>query len=54
MLITLIFCLLEYALWTVSCFWMGDTMANPYFWFDLLITGCMLLFLPALEKAVAS
>ena len=53
LIITLIFCLLEYALWTVSCFWMGDTMANPYFWFDLLITGCMLLFLPALGKAVA-
>lgn len=53
-LITLVFCLLEYALWTVSCFWMGDTMANPYFWFDLLITGCLLVFLPALGKAVAS
>ncbi|MBR6452460.1 MAG: hypothetical protein IKS87_07115 [Lachnospiraceae bacterium] len=35
---TIIYCALEYALWTISCFWMGDSLLNPYFWVDLLLT----------------
>ncbi len=49
--VTLLFCFTEYALWTTSCFWMGDTLANPYFWFDLLLSITFLLFIPALRKA---
>ena len=49
----LAFSALEYALWTSSCFWAGDTPANPYFWFDLLLSAVLLLFLPALRKAAA-
>ena len=48
----LAFCLLEYALWTASCFFTGDSWRNPYYWFDLLLTLCFPLFLPALGKAV--
>ena len=48
----LAFTALEYALWTSSCFWMGGTLANPYFWFDFLLSLVLALFLPALRKAV--
>ena len=46
------FCITEYCLWTISCFWMGDTMRNPYYWFDILLTLMMLMLLPAIRKAV--
>ena len=49
----LAFTVLEYALWTSSCFWVGDTLANPYFWFDFLLSLVLLLLLPAAGKAVA-
>lgn len=50
--ITLGFAALEYALWTSSCFWVSDTLTNPYFWFDFLLTAALPLFLPAVRKAV--
>lgn len=50
--VILLFCLAEYAMWVSSCFWDGDTLANPYYWFDLLLSCAFLLFLPALRKAV--
>ena len=46
----LVFCLLEYALWTSSCFFSGDGLANPYYWFDFLLTVSFVFFLPALGK----
>lgn len=49
----LLFMLTEYALWLASCFWVSDTMTNPYFWFDFALTievGCFLL---AVKKGVA-
>ena len=46
------FCAVEDGAWTSSCFWMGDTLLNPYFWFDSLLSVCYLLFPPALRKAV--
>ncbi len=49
--VTLFFCAMEYAEWTASCFWVGDTLKNPYFWFDTLLTVCFPLFLPAVRKA---
>ena len=53
-ILILIFCLLEYALWTASCFWKSDTLANPYYWIDVLLTISFLFFLPATRKAVIS
>ena len=50
----LVFCAAEYCLWTASCFWMGDTLANPYYWFDVLLTISMALFLPAYRRAVTA
>ena len=50
--VTIVFCLTEYALCFSSCFWMGDTLANPYFWFDFLLSATVLLFLPALRRVV--
>ncbi|MBQ9815533.1 MAG: hypothetical protein IJM53_07580 [Lachnospiraceae bacterium] len=48
----LVFCLLEYGLWTASCFWTSDTLTNPYYWFDFLLTVSAAIFLPATKKAV--
>ena len=53
-LLILLFCLLEYALWTASCFWTGETLGNPYYWFDFLLTLSFPFFLPAVKKAVAA
>ena len=47
-------CLMEYALWTASCFWTGETLGNPYYWFDLLLTASFVSFLPAVRRAVAA
>ncbi len=48
----LFFCLLEQALWLSSCFWAGETLANPYYWFDFLLTSGFALFIPAVRKGV--
>ncbi len=52
--ITLVYCAVEYTMWIISCFpigW-GDTMANPYYWFNLVLPASFLFFMPALGKAV--
>ena len=46
-------CIAEYALWTASCFWSGETFANPYYWMDLLLTFCMLFLFIAVKEAEA-
>lgn len=51
--VVLVACLLEYALWTASCFWWEETLRNPYYWCDLLLTACFPFFLGAVKKAVA-
>ena len=43
---------LEYGLWTTSCFWISDTLTNPYFWLDVLLTASLFALLPATRKAV--
>ena len=48
----LLFCLLEYGFWTASCFWKTDTLSNPYYWFDFLLTVSFVFFLPAIKKTV--
>ena len=50
----IIFCVLEYGLWLSSCFWEGNTMANPYYWFDIAMTLLFPFFLPAAKKAVVN
>ena len=45
---------LEYCLWTASCFWISDTLTNPYFAFDCLLTAAMFALLPATRKAVGA
>ena len=50
----LLFCLLEYAAWTASCFGVYDSLAHPYFWFDILLSADFLIFPWALKKAVAA
>ena len=49
-----IFCLLEYGMWTVSCFFSGDSIANPYYWFDIMLSISFLLITLTMRKAVAN
>ncbi len=49
--VVLVFCLLEYGLWISSCYWKTDTLSNPYYWFDLLLTVSFTFFLPATRRA---
>lgn len=44
--------MLEYFLWTASCFWVSNTLTNPYFWIDFLLTVALFTMLPAMRKAV--
>ena len=46
--------ILEYCLWTSSCFWISDTYTNPYFWIDFLLTASLFALLPATKKAVSA
>ncbi len=50
-ILTLVFWALEYAMWTLSMFWMGDTLANPYFWCDIALSICFIFCLPLTAKA---
>ena len=53
-LVALFFCLTEYALWTASWFWIGgDTIRNPYYWLDIILSLYFILILPAVGKEVA-
>ena len=52
-IVTLLFCFSEYAMWTSSCFWMGETIFNVYYWFDILLSVSFVLFLPAMRRVVA-
>ena len=47
------FCFIEYILWTSSCFWVGDTIINAYFWIDMIFAIYIVLFIPAIRRAVA-
>ena len=47
----LAFCLLEYGLWTSSCFFKGDGLDNPYYWFDFLLTLSFPFFIPATTRS---
>lgn len=50
----LVIVFLEFCLWTSSCFWYSDTMSNPYFWFDFLLSAALLALVPATKKAVSA
>ena len=43
----------EYALWASSITWLVDTLANPYFWIDFVLTGILIALLPAAERGRA-
>lgn len=49
----LTFFLLEYGLWFSSCHWKSETLSNPYFWFDFLLTAIFFTILRTLKKVVA-
>ena len=51
-LVTIGYILLESCLWLSSYPWAGDTLANPYFWFDFAVTVSILALFPAVRKAV--
>ncbi|MCK9218359.1 MAG: histidine kinase [Firmicutes bacterium] len=53
-IVVLLIIILEYCLWTSSCFWISDTYTNPYFWFDFLLSVSLFALLPATKKAVGA
>ncbi len=48
------FVAVEYSLWLSSCFWVSDTLTNPYFWFDFALTALMGLFYVLVKKVAAN
>ena len=52
--VILIFCLLEYSLWTASCFWDETVLLHPYYVCDILLTVSFLFFIPATKKVAAA
>ena len=50
-ILTLICLVCEYTSNITSCFWMGDTLLNPYFWSDTILSLSFLLLPAALKKA---
>ncbi len=48
---SLVFCLIEYALWTASCFWQGDSFRNSYFWFAIILIAVQPFFYLSVRKA---
>ena len=50
--LVMIYCISEYVIWTLSCFWMGNTLLNPYYWLDIFNTVLLLMMVPAIRKAV--
>jgi len=53
-IVVLLILILEYVLWTSSCFWVSNTLTNPYFWIDFLLTAALLALIPATRKAVGA
>lgn len=47
------FCIVETVEWIISCYWMGDTIMNPYFWMDTMVSLIFLILPVALKKAVS-
>ena len=45
----LCFCTAEYLTWTASCFFWDDTIKNPYYWFDTLMTITLIFLVPAVK-----
>ena len=52
--VTLLFCFAEYGMWTASCIFEGNTIANPYYWFDMLLTINFPIFIPIIRKEAAA
>ena len=44
--------LAEYAVWVISCWWLGDTLKNPYFWADGVLTLSLIFLLLSVGKVV--
>ena len=43
-----------YSLWLAAITWLGDTLANPYFWIDFALTGILVSLLPAAGKGAGA
>lgn len=52
-LVLLCFLTLENCLWLSSYPWIGDTLVNPYFWFDFAVTASIFALYPALRRTGA-
>ena len=53
-IVSIVMTLLQYLVWMLSCFWMGYTLANPYYWFDVMLSACLILMAWPVRKAVGA
>lgn len=51
-ILILVFVFLEYCLWVAGDLWAGDTIKNPYFWFDFLLTVWRIIILYSVKRVV--
>ncbi|MEG0803872.1 MAG: histidine kinase [Pygmaiobacter sp.] len=42
----------EFALWISSCYFKENTLDNPYFWCDFVLTAGLFALMPAMKKTV--
>ena len=47
----MMYCLFEYAMWTISCLSYDNPLRSLYYVFDVLVTVSIMMFIPALRKA---
>ena len=52
-LVVLLFCASEYIMWTASCLDYGNPLRYLYDVFSFVLTLCIVLFIPAMRKAVS-
>ena len=50
--VIILYCLMEYGMWTASCFDYSHPVYNLYYIFNFGLTMCFILFIPAVRKAV--
>ena len=39
-------------MWTASCFFEGTGISNPYYWFDIMLTVTVPVFIPIIRLEI--
>ena len=49
-MLTTLLCLGEYGAWTASCYFYENSITNPYYWFNILVTVCFPFYIVICTK----